>query len=166
MIVYQQLNQAVLVKKWRTRNNLPESQLTKKLWRKNRQKGRIKQVQFRSRRCENKDKINHSVLLSKMLVRGMQSHCSCSFKMFLCCFLIFSKHFCQSEYFFCNTGDSGDKSKPKTEEKKQPDKGKKPVEKSTGKSTGASKTPAKPTTKTTAKTTPKQQKSGQCHIVS
>lgn len=86
--------------------------------------------------------------------------------MLLCCSLIFSElFFCQSEYFVCNTGDSGDKSKPKTEEKKQPDKGKKPAEKSTVKSTGASKTPAKPTTKTTPKTTAKPQKSGQCHIV-
>lgn len=54
------------------------------------------------------------------------------------------------------TADTSDKSKAKTDDKKQPDKGKKPAEKTTGKTT-ATKTPAK----SSAKPTPKQQKTGQ-----
>ena len=69
-------------------------------------------------------------------------------------------------FFFLNKGESAEKSKAKTDDKKQPDKAKKPAEKSTGKSTTAAKTLAKSTTKPTAKSTPKQQKSGQfLHIV-
>ena len=61
-------------------------------------------------------------------------------------------------FFFSYTADASDKSKTKTDDKKQTDKGKKPAEKSTGKST-TTKTPAK----SSSKPTPKQQKTGQLY---
>lgn len=62
--------------------------------------------------------------------------------------------------FVSYTADTSDKSKAKTDDKKQLDKGKKPAEKSTGKST-TTKTPAKSSTKPT----PKQQKTGQLYAL-
>ena len=61
----------------------------------------------------------------------------------------------------CFTADSADKTKAKADDKKQPDKNKKPAETSTGKSTTATKTSAKTPAKSSTKPTPKQQKSGQ-----
>lgn len=63
--------------------------------------------------------------------------------------------------FVSYTADASDKSKAKTDDKKQTDKGKKPAEKSTGKST-TTKTPAK----SSSKPTPKQQKTGQLCLAS
>lgn len=61
----------------------------------------------------------------------------------------------------CFTVDSADKTKPKADDKKQPDKSKKLAETSTSKSTTATKTSAKTPAKSSTKPTPKQQKSGQ-----
>lgn len=75
--------------------------------------------------------------------------------------LFWSKAAGLKEAFVCLTADSADKTKAKADDKKQPDKSKKPAETSTSKSTTATKTPAKTPAKSSTKPTPKQQKSGQ-----